>query len=444
LGSILAGGMMLATACAPVGIESVAGAATTPRLPSPSLSTTPTDSSVVFGDVTLGTYAGPGVNSFDDTYSFNLRNESASTVTVNLSTGVTYSGRGADDYSLVPLSGCPGEATGVITLTPSYQCLLQVYFFPGALGNRSATMKIEASDGTSTTVGLSGTGTIGYYQVDSLGDVAYAGDAAYYGDAGGMPLGSPIVGMAATGDDGGYWLVAADGGVFSYGTAMFLGSAGATHLNRPIVGMAHTADGHGYWLVASDGGIFSYGDAKFYGSTGNIRLNRPVVGMAITPDGRGYWLVASDGGIFSYGDAKFYGSTGNIRLNKPVVGMAATPDGRGYWLVASDGGIFAYGDARFHGSTGNILLNQPIVGMAAMPTGGGYWFSAADGGLFNYGDAPFMGSGVGIGLANVVGMATDGGSTLQAQNDIPAAVRPHESIVDPGTRGLPRFAGHSG
>jgi hypothetical protein len=141
--------------------------------------------------------------------------------------------------------------------------------------------------------------------------------------------------------------------------------------------------------------------------------------MAATPDGDGYWLVASDGGIFSFGDAQFNGSTGALHLNKPIVGMAATPDGDGYWLVASDGGIFSFGDAQFYGSTGALALNEPIVGMASMPDGGGYWFSAADGGLFNFGTAPFYGSGTSSGIGQVVGMATDGDPTAQAQSDQP-------------------------
>jgi hypothetical protein len=110
--------------------------------------------------------------------------------------------------------------------------------------------------------------------------------------------------------------------------------------------------------------------------------------------------------------------------------MVPTPDGAGYWLVASDGGIFAYGDAQFYGSTGSIHLAQPIVGMAGMPDGGGYWFTAADGGLFNYGSAPFYGSGAGQGLGTVVGMATDGVPTFNAESDI-AAIRPH--LARPGS-----------
>ena len=543
----LAGALITALSLVAVGgLVTGAGAST------PALATSPSNSNVSFGDVPLGTRAGPGQNTLNDTNSFYLSNNGVSTVTVDLSTDVTYAGPGAADYTLVPTPGCSGASTGTLTFTPSYQCLMEVYFSPGALGDRSATMTIKASDDTSTSVGLSGTGSptaslnfgdttlgtysgpdtfnlqnngsstdtidlstddltlsgsgaddyvafpspgcpgngvstviltpgssctmnvdffpgalgdrsatmtihgststtwsislsgagsIGYYQVDSSGNVAYAGDAGYFGDAGSTHLNEPIVGMAATGDDGGYWLVASDGGIFTYGDAGFYGSTGSIHLNKPIVGMAGTPDAGGYWLVASDGGIFDYGDAGFYGSTGAIHLNKPIVGMAPTPDGNGYWLVASDGGIFNYGDASFYGSTGSIHLNKPIVGMAPTPDGNGYWLVASDGGIFTYGDAQFYGSTGAIHLAQPIVAMAAMPTGGGYWFSAADGGLFNYGDAPFDGSGVGTGLGQVVDMASDGGPTLQAIADIPAIRQAHVSGLGLAERHVPHFAG---
>ena len=405
-------------------------------------------SNVSFGDTTLGTSAGPivGDNSGPGTVTLQL-NPGRSTDTIDLSTGVSFTGAGADDYVVTP-GNCPGNGVNTVVLPAFYDlpppppsCTLYVYFYPGGLGDRSATMTIQGSIGTSVSVRLSGTGTIGYYQVDSTGNVAYAGDAGFFGDAGGMPLNKPIVGMAATGDDGGYWLVASDGGIFNYGDANFYGSTGAIHLNKPIVGMAGTPDAGGYWLVATDGGIFSYGDAPFYGSTGSIHLNQPIVGMAPTPDGNGYWLVATDGGIFSYGDANFYGSTGSIHLNKPVVGMAPTPDGRGYWLVATDGGIFAYGDAQFYGSTGSIHLNQPIVSMAAMPDGLGYWFSAADGGLFNYGDAPFLGSGVGTGLGRVVDMTSDGGPTLQAFADIPAVRQAHVSGPSPAARHVPHFAG---
>jgi hypothetical protein len=389
--------------------------------------------SLSFGDTTLGAYSGP------DTFA--LFNTGSSTDTIDLATGMSISGPGADDYVVTPSSDCAVDGVNVVILAPRSACTMNASFYPGALGDSSATVTIQGSVGTRWSVNLSGAGTIGYYQVDSSGNVAYAGDAGYFGDAGDTHLNKPIVGMAATGDDGGYWLVASDGGIFNYGDANFYGSTGGIHLNKPIVGMAGTLDAGGYWLVATDGGIFAYGDAQFYGSTGSIHLNKPIVGMAPTPDGAGYWLVASDGGIFSYGDAQFYGSTGSIHLNKPIVGMAPTPDGAGYWLVASDGGIFSYGNAQFYGSTGAIHLAQPIVAMAAMPTGGGYWFSAADGGLFNYGDAPFLGSGVGTGLGAVVDMASDGGPTLQAFADISAVRQGHVSGLGPAGRHVPHFAG---
>ena len=376
-----------------------------------------TVSSLAFGEVTLGDYSAPDV--------FTIVNVGDLTDTI---TALTTTGPAGDDYLAAPVTGeCPVDQSGDITLLPfpysapsAAECTVDVFFLPGALGERDATLNIVDTNGSGNTISLSGTGGIGYYQVNAAGKVAHYGDAAYYGDASNTPLNQPIVGMAQTGDNGGYWLVAKDGGIFPYGDAQFYGSTGGIALNKPIVGMAPTIDGNGYWLVASDGGIFSYGDAQFYGSTGGTRLNKPIVGMAVTPDGNGYWLVASDGGIFSYGDAQFYGSTGGITLNKPIVGMAPTPDGGGYWLVASDGGIFAYGDALFHGSTGSIHLAQPIVGMAAMPTGNGYWFTAADGGLFNYGDAPYSGSAAGQGFGTVVGMATDGAPTLQGFLDEPA------------------------
>jgi hypothetical protein len=140
----------------------------------------------------------------------------------------------------------------------------------------------------------------------------------------------PVVGMAATPDDGGYWQVASDGGIFSYGDATFYGSRGGQPLNAPIVGMAATHDGGGYWFVARDGGIFSYGDASFLGSMGGTPLNAPIVGMASAP--QGYWMVASDGGIFNFGTS-FLGSMGGQPNPNPIRGMAATPDGGGYWIL---------------------------------------------------------------------------------------------------------------
>jgi SpoIID/LytB domain protein len=234
-------------------------------------------------------------------------------------------------------------------------------------------------------------GLSGYWAVGADGGIFSFGDARFFGSTGGLPLNSPVLGLAATSTGNGYWLVASDGGIFSFGDAKFYGSTGGIRLNRPVVGMATTVPGQGYWLVASDGGIFSFGDARFFGSTGSIKLNKPVVGMAPTPSGQGYWLVASDGGIFAFGDARFFGSTGSIRLNKPVVGMAPTPSGQGYWLVASDGGLFAFGDAGFFGSMPGSGVPGPAVTMRPTRTGGGYLMATAGGDILSFGDAPVLG-----------------------------------------------------
>jgi hypothetical protein len=391
--------------------------------------------SLSFPDTTLGTFtSAPYV----------LTNSGASTETIDLSSNdLSFTGPGADDYLVTPSGDCPGDGVSTVVLTAGSACTLNVDFYPGALGNRSATMIIRGHSGLLVWVDLSGNGTIGYYQVDEFGDVANYGDAAWYGDTGNDNLNSPIVGIAATGDNGGYWLVSSDGGIFTFGpSAQFFGSAGAIHLNKPIVGMAATPDARGYWLVASDGGIFSYGDAQFFGSTGAIHLNQPIVGMASTPDGAGYWLVASDGGIFAYGDAQFFGSTGAIHLNKPIVGMESAPRGNGYWLVASDGGVFAFGPgAPFYGSAGSLPLVEPITSMAAMPDGSGYWFSAADGGLFSY-NAPFYGSGTNDpNLDVIVDMASDGSAPLQTLIDTPA-IRARLAAGVSGSD-APRYAGPS-
>jgi hypothetical protein len=243
-------------------------------------------------------------------------------------------------------------------------------------------------------VGAFQTSGQGYWEVASDGGVFTFGTATFYGSMGGTPLVAPVVGIAATPDQGGYWEVASDGGVFAFGDAQFHGSMGGIKLNAPVVGIAAAPTGKGYWEVASDGGVFAFGTATFYGSMGGKKLNAPVVGIAAAPTGDGYWEVASDGGIFNFGTAAgFHGSMGGKALNAPVVGIAAAPTGDGYSLVASDGGIFDFGPgAGFYGSMGGKKLNAPVVGIADTPDGGGYWEFAADGGIFNFGDAGFTGS----------------------------------------------------
>jgi len=118
----------------------------------------------------------------------------------------------------------------------------------------------------------------GAWGVSPWGAVVAVGDAPYFGEmqrcttsdptTGLLNLApaAPIVGIAATPDNGGYWLAGADGGVVTFGDAGFYGSAGALHLVEPVVAIASTPDGKGYWLLAADGGVFTFGDAGFYGS----------------------------------------------------------------------------------------------------------------------------------------------------------------------------------
>jgi hypothetical protein len=260
--------------------------------------------------------------------------------------------------------------------------------------------------------------------VDRDGAIYSIDGAPDYGSASNQWV-SPIVGMAATPNDGGYWEVARDGRIYPFGNAGYFGSA-SNEWFSPIVGMAATPDGKGYWEVASDGRIYPFGDADSYGSAASQDLNAPIVGMAATPDGKGYWEVASDGGIFNFGDARYYGSTGSIHLNQPVVGMATTPDGKGYWMAARNGGVFSFGDAVFQGSTPAQGL-APISAITASPDGQGYLEAATNGALFPHGDAVApLGSTKGMSLSQpVVGVVTvsvtvsSGGSTTTTTQPAP-------------------------
>jgi hypothetical protein len=336
--------MAAASAFVVIGSGGVAGAGT---IRPADLTASP--STLAFGATTLGTYSGP--------LTFTLTNTSSSTDSISGQTGFTFSGVGYDDYQVQWDNSCQGSDTTLV-LAPSASCRLYVFFLPGALGSRPATISIKGTaDAQPVNIQVSGTGSIGYYQVDQYGDVATAGDAQFYGDLNGHPLNKPIVAITPTGDNGGYWLVATDGGIFSFGDAQFYGSTGGIHLNQPIVGMAATPDGEGYWEVASDGGIFTFGDASFYGSTGGIRLNKPIVGMATTPDGKGYWLVASDGGIFAFGDAPFYGSGVGIGLG-PVVDMAT--DGGPTVQAEVDAPALRHADAAQRGRNGSLHLPRMV------------------------------------------------------------------------------------
>jgi hypothetical protein len=241
-------------------------------------------------------------------------------------------------------------------------------------------------------------GAQGYRVASAAGSVLGFGVAPWCGSLAGVPVTSPVIGIASMPSGGGYWLATADGGVYAFGAARLypgknglpaLGSMAGQPLPGRIVAIVSSRDGRGYMLAGADGSVYSFGDAPYLGSMAGVPLNKPIVGMAIDPRTGGYWLVASDGGIFSF-RSHFYGSTGSLRLKKPIIGMEVDPSTGGYLLVASDGGVFAF-RAHFYGSTGAMRLLNPIVGLAPDPTAGGYWMVGLGGRIYSF-HAPYYGS----------------------------------------------------
>ena len=257
------------------------------------------------------------VGDVSNTETITLDNQGSNTDTI---AALNLGGADPDDFG--GSTDCLTEDGDPLTLAPGASCAIEMEFTPGSIGARSATVEV-VHDGPPIAIGLSGTGTVGYYLATSSGGIYPFGDAQNYGDMSKANLNAPIVSVQASADGYGYYLLGGDGGIFSFGDAQFFGSTGSLPLNKPIVGMAETPDEGGYWLVASDGGIFAFGDAGFYGSTGSLDLVRPIVGMAASPDGLGYWLAASDGGIFNGGDAPFLGGLGGTGIEN-VIGIAGT------------------------------------------------------------------------------------------------------------------------
>lgn len=148
----LAGSLITALSVVALGAGLGAGAST----PAPR-NTIPPVPGMNFGNVTLGASAGPGNTGLMNGFYIST----GQTTTIDLSTDVIQSGPGAGDYTLVPTTGCVGAGTGIITLPGGALCLMQVYFTPGGLGNRSATMTIHESDGGYEIVNLNGVGVGG-------------------------------------------------------------------------------------------------------------------------------------------------------------------------------------------------------------------------------------------------------------------------------------------
>ncbi len=127
-------------------------------------------------------------------------------------------------------------------------------------------------------VGMAGTPSgRGYWLVAADGGIFAFGDAVFHGSTGAIHLNQPVVGMAP--GPGGYWLVASDGGVFSFGPPSY-GSAAGVPLGGPVVGIAAAADGHAYAVLARSG------QAQVIGAGSNITVGAspapasPAVGAA--------------------------------------------------------------------------------------------------------------------------------------------------------------------
>lgn len=240
-----------------------------------------------------------------------------------------------------------------------------------ALGNAHTEHLVSVTPRLMTTasphvVGIASTPSgLGYWVAFSNGQVNNYGDAPKLGELPSqlakehLKLNQPIIAIAAAGPRG-YYLAGADGGVFPEGTARFYGSLPERiffkHLRGPIVGIAATNNNGGYWLFASDGGVFNFGDAHFYGSIYHQlktrHLHAPVVGGISVPGSNGYRLVARDGGVFNFGN-RFYGSlhSANVHTNSPTVALVSSSTGLGYWVVTANGHTYKFGDAPSLGSS---------------------------------------------------------------------------------------------
>ena len=158
--------------CGGLSLVALAGASATAGAATPALLRRP-DLELRFGHI--GRLIGPVI--------FQLTNDDPAPDVIS-TTGTTVSGPAADDYFAFPdPQYCPSpDSSGNITLAPGRTCEFDVFFIPGALGQRSATINVADTMTSGVTLALNGTGTIGYYQVSSNGTVAHFGDATFQGD----------------------------------------------------------------------------------------------------------------------------------------------------------------------------------------------------------------------------------------------------------------------
>ena len=92
-----------------------------------------------------------------------LTNTSVGTVTI---TSIDKGGADTNDFE---------ETDNCATLATGASRTVEVYFVPGALGARQATLTPVAGAASAPTIALTGTGTEGYYEVTAKGAVTAQG-----------------------------------------------------------------------------------------------------------------------------------------------------------------------------------------------------------------------------------------------------------------------------
>ena len=252
---------------------------------------------------------------------------------------------------------------------PSTSC-----FFPGALGERTGHGDAHRHVGLGRHGrALSGTGGIGYYQVELQGHRGpLRGCRLLRRPLRASTLNKPIVGIAA--DRRRRWVLAGRlrrGHLHLRGRRVLRLRRRASPSTSPWSAWPPTFDGGGYWLVASDGGIFSLRRRPVLRLDRGHRpqqAHRGHGGHARRQAATGWWPPTAASSPTA--TPTFYGSTGSIHLNKPIVGMAA--DARRRRLLA--GGLRRRHlrlrrRPRSTARPGASNWPSPSSAMAAMPDG---------------------------------------------------------------------------
>ncbi len=210
---------------------------------------------------------------------------------------------------------------------------------------------------------------LGYWVLQSDGQVLCFGDAEWYGDGSGA---SGLIGdkrymdMAAKFDDSGYWILGTDGSVEAFSATNYGDVTGVVTVYRAIESHP-TLDG--YWIADQDGTVTAYGSAPNHGSIAEslIGMER-ITEIQSNGDGSGYWLLGLGGTVFAVGAATNYGEPQNVNLqltpdgqvdwavferySRLAYGIVPTEFDDGYWVMQTDGQIHIFGAASWYGQPG--------------------------------------------------------------------------------------------